>query len=363
MVSDQTGSFGLLCLLRITCWNLINLVVESDSQTHQHSAQLTSDQAWSVLLVARDIIDSTNVNTPFGLAYDQKLQGGVRQCDSSDRDCILSLNANLEWQQSPSLNSEATSLFDLYLPFLSLKNNGANVVGHLGQSLDAQIATESGDAFFVTGPENRKHLHRMRALAQAVVVGVETVVTDNPQLTTRDVAGKHPIRVVVDPSARMPLDIGIACDSVAPTWVIQASDAISPPTQEQSEFNRFKLPMKNGRLDMADIISILADQGIRRVFVEGGGLTVSGMLTRNCLDYFQLAAAPVFVGSGRASVQLPKALSMSDAFRPPFTLYRMGADVLWNFDLRSIDASESGIDKREAFDACVDNLPEIERLL
>lgn len=336
--------------------------MESNSHTNAQLNRLTTDQAWSLLLAAKNVVDTTPQASPCGLLFDEADEANPTLCDCSNSASVLVLDANHVWSYNTNLSREVKALLDLYLPFLSLKENGSMVIGHLGQSLDAQIATESGDAFFVTGPENRKHLHRMRALAQAVVVGVETVVTDNPQLTTRDVDGQHPVRVVLDPTARMPMDTGIATDGVAPTWVVQADDTHTPEGKE-AEVLRIHVPLKNGRMQMAEIIAVLAEKGIRRIFVEGGGQTVTGMLTENCLDYFQLAAAPVFVGKGRPSVQLPSVLTMNSAFRPPYALYRMGADVLWSFDLRDIDASTSGIASRESYDAAVEKLPELERLL
>lgn len=335
--------------------------MESDSQTTAHSSGLTINDAWSLLLAARDIVDSTQEVSACGLSYSRDEEKQITVCNIADSASVLRIDNGRVWSDSAFLTSDAQALMDLYLPFLNPSKNNSMVIGHIGQSLDAQIATHTGDAFFVTGPENRKHLHRMRALAHAVVVGVETVVTDNPQLTTRDVAGKHPVRVVLDPTARMPEDAGMLRDGAAPTWVIQGCDAEEGDSIDEN-ITRISLSLHNGRMQMSDVISALAEKGIRRVFVEGGGLTVSGMLTENCLDYFQLAAAPVFVGAGRSSVRFPTVLSMNDAFRPPYSLYRMGADVLWNFDLRDVDASESGIASRQSFDASLNNLPAIERL-
>src|SRR6266850_6732728 len=78
------------------------------------------------------------------------------------------------------------------------------IVGQLGQSLDGRIATESGHSKYINGPAGLVHLHRLRALVDAVVVGVGTAVADDPQLTVRRVAGPSPARVVVDPNGRLP---------------------------------------------------------------------------------------------------------------------------------------------------------------
>ena len=120
---------------------------------------------------------------------------------------------------------EADDLADRYLP-LCLAGPRLTFA-QLGQSLDGFIATRTGDADYVTGEEDRGHLHRLRALADAVVVGAGTAVADDPQLTVRACAGPHPVRVVLDPHGRVPLQRRVFTDGAAPTlWVVGAdSDA------------------------------------------------------------------------------------------------------------------------------------------
>ena len=77
------------------------------------------------------------------------------------------------------------------------------VVGQIGQSLDGRIATESGHSKYINGPAGLTHLHRLRALVDAVVIGVGTAIADDPQLTVRRVAGQQPARVVIDPNGRL----------------------------------------------------------------------------------------------------------------------------------------------------------------
>ena len=77
------------------------------------------------------------------------------------------------------------------------------VVGQIGQSLDGRIATESGHSKYINGPAGLTHLHRLRALVDAVVIGVGTAIADDPQLTVRRVSGQQPARVVIDPKGRL----------------------------------------------------------------------------------------------------------------------------------------------------------------
>ena len=76
------------------------------------------------------------------------------------------------------------------------------VVGQIGQSLDGRIATPKGHSHYVNGDDGLAHLHRLRALVDAVVVGIGTVLADDPQLTVRRVSGPHPARVVIDPQRK-----------------------------------------------------------------------------------------------------------------------------------------------------------------
>ena len=92
----------------------------------------------------------------------------------------------------------------IFEPLRAGKVDNLVVVGQFGQSIDARIATASGHSHYINGPAGLAHLHRLRALVDAVVVGVGTAIADNPQLTVRRVAGPSPARVVIDPGGRLP---------------------------------------------------------------------------------------------------------------------------------------------------------------
>ena len=104
-----------------------------------------------------------------------------------------------------SLSSDVAELFQLYLPLCEPQR--PFMVGHLGQSLDGRIATESGASHYVTGPVDIRHNHRMRALFDAIIVGAGTAVHDDPQLTVRECEGDSPIRVVIDAERRLSADL------------------------------------------------------------------------------------------------------------------------------------------------------------
>ena len=106
------------------------------------------------------------------------------------------------------------------------------VIGQLGQSLDGRIATPTGASKYINGQEALRHLHRIRAEVDAVIIGVGTAIADNPQLTTRHVEGPNPVRVVIDPHGRMPRDLTMLSDGAAPVLAVTCRDASAPEGAE-----------------------------------------------------------------------------------------------------------------------------------
>ena len=302
--------------------------------------QAGENLAWSLLLAARSLLDDGGHRHGTGLRLDWT-NGTVTQLRDNDVTADLVLHQDGQWQYAPCLPSIVRHLLDLYLPVLTSANRSSQIVGHLGQSIDARIATVDGDAFFVTGEENRKHLHRMRALSHAVIVGAGTVVADNPQLTTRSVTGASPVRVVIDPGARVSTSTGMLNDGEAQTLLLHSRTLCPNKLPDGSAFERIQLPDSHGRFDLSDVVSVLAERGLHRLFVEGGGVTVSRFLKAGCLDRLHIATAPVLVGDGRPALQLPAAVTMQSAYRPSHKLYRMGRDVLWDFDMRDMRCTSS----------------------
>ena len=92
------------------------------------------------------------------------------------------------------------------------------VVGQIGQSLDGRVATAGGHSHYINGPAGLAHLHRLRAIVDAVVVGVGTALADDPQLTVRHVAGRNPARVVIDPGARLPAAAKMFAATASDVW-------------------------------------------------------------------------------------------------------------------------------------------------
>ncbi|WP_455772252.1 RibD family protein [Streptomyces lydicus] len=229
---------------------------------------------------------------------------------------------------------EVAELVERYLPLCLA---GPRIAfAQLGQSLDGFIATRTGDADYVTGPADRRHLHRLRALADAVVVGAGTAVADDPLLTVRACTGDNPVRVVLDPRGRVPLDRGVFTDGAAPTlWVVGPDAAAARRAAVGAGVEVLVLPdpaaFAPGRL-----LQVLARRGLGRVLVEGGGVTVSRFLRERALDRLYLTVAPVLLGDGVPGLRFAGTPVMREALRPPLRRALLGEDTLFELDLRAV---------------------------
>jgi riboflavin-specific deaminase-like protein len=247
------------------------------------------------------------------------------------------------WRPGSQLSKQALDLVEFYLPLLAAAIDTPVVVGHLGQSVDARIATENGHAMYVTGEENLRHLHRMRALCDAIIVGASTVAIDDPRLTTRLVEGPNPVRIVIDPLRRLAMGRQVFNDGEARTLIACAEDLPTDSAAGAARENIIELPVSDDGLCLSALLTALQSKGLHAVFVEGGGVTVSRWMNAGLLDRLQVATAPVLIGGGRPALQLPPAINMDAAQRPPHRMYRMGNDVLWDFDLRTqVDKQAAG---------------------
>ncbi|MGW3013375.1 RibD family protein [Streptomyces sp. NPDC001219] len=232
---------------------------------------------------------------------------------------------------------EAVELADRYLPLCLA---GPRVAfAQLGQSLDGFIATRTGDADYVTGPEDRCHLHRLRALSDAVLVGAGTAVADDPRLTVRACAGDNPVRVVLDPRGRVPREHGVFTDGAAPTlWVVGPEVT---PTAPGTGVEVLALP-DEAAFAPERLLAALARRGLGRVLIEGGGVTVSRFLRERALHRLYVTVAPVLLGDGIPGLRFPGTSVMREALRPPLRRALLGEDTLFELELRSDDGPLDG---------------------
>jgi len=204
------------------------------------------------------------------------------------------------------------------------------VVGQFGQSIDARIATSTGHSHYINGAAGLAHLHRLRALVDAVVVGIGTALADDPQLTVRHVAGPSPARVVIDPSGRLPAAARLFAEDGIRRLVITRAETL---TRLPAGVEHLALPSPRGQLAPEAILAALAERGFRRILIEGGADTVSRFLAAGCLDRLHVVIAPIILGAGRSSVTLAPIARVEEAMRAPMRVHVLGEEVLLDCDL------------------------------
>ena len=223
-------------------------------------------------------------------------------------------------------------------PLMHRPVRGSVVVAQLGQTLDGRIATVTGASRYISGREALVHLHRLRASVDAVVVGVGTVVADDPLLTVRLVDGPNPVRVVIDSSGRLPPSARMLHDGLAPVLVATAAGTDVPPGCEV-------LPLVSAPGDPVcphALRAALAERGLRRVLVEGGADTISRFLDADAIDLLHVLVAPMILGSGKPCLSMRPIDRLDDALRPTTEVHLFDdGDVLFTCALRAkLEAAE-----------------------
>ncbi|WP_417544069.1 RibD family protein [Marinobacter sp.] len=249
----------------------------------------------------------------------------------------LELNSNGECRLLIPAEDNAKALLDTFLPLCQPRAAGTaqHVIAQLGQSLDGRIATATGHSRFINGKDGIVHLHRIRALSDAVVVGAGTATTDNPRLTVRCASGANPVRVVIDRNRRVPDSHHLFTDGEAPTLRLVAGHYKPGLAHCDGPGTVTEIPCLGCGSAPADpqlILKVLADFDLRKIFVEGGGLTVSKFLQAGLLDRLHVMVAPMIIGSGRPAFSLPEIDFLEDALRPEAQFVNLGTDMLFDLD-------------------------------
>ncbi len=178
-------------------------------------------------------------------------------------------------------------------PFVSLK---------LALSLDGKLASHTGASRWITGERARRKVQELRLRHAAVLVGVNTVLADDPRLTLRDIPGPQPLRIVLDSRGRTP-PTAQALSGGAKT-VVATTEAM-PAGKEQELRKRgavvWRLPAREGRVDLGKLLERLAQEGIDSLLVEGGGEVAWGFVSQGLVDKLYLFYGPLILG-GRGAV-------------------------------------------------------------
>ncbi len=171
------------------------------------------------------------------------------------------------------------------------------------QSLDGSLARRRGQPLELSGPASMRLTHALRAAHQAILVGVGTVLADNPRLTVRHVSGEHPQPVIVDSLLRTPVHAALLASPARPPWIAATTLAdagrCSALEAAGARLMRFP-PAPDGRVPLDALLARLADEGIHSIMVEGGARILTSLLSLCLVDLAIITLAPLLVGGLQA---------------------------------------------------------------
>jgi len=240
------------------------------------------------------------------------------------------------------LEDEAKQLNEAWLhyvrfsrPFVTLK---------IAQTADGYIAAPNGDSKWISSKESRTEVHRWRSRSDAVLVGRNTAVYDNPSLTVRMVEGRQPTRVVVDGPLELPRNLNLFSDQYEEKTIIVTHNKakakeVADPMLKMLQSNYFRgeillVDEHDGHSDQKQMLERLADSGITSLLIEGGRDLSTSLLKAGLVDRLQLFISPKLLGGGTKSIQGLGTNRMEDMVPfKTFTWTRFGTDMLLTADL------------------------------
>lgn len=267
---------------------------------------------------ARRVIVATRDPTP------QVNGHGIAQLQQAGIEVIEGVLA----KEAQQLNEIRTKYATTGLPFVMLK---------MAMTADGKIATRTGDSRWISSGESLKLSHRLRVRYAAVLVGIGTVLRDNPQLTVRRIPGRDPMRIVLDSKGRIPIQAAILhCQSEAPT-VIATCDMSEERARQLKEkcenVEIWRLPMsEEGGVDLLALLKQLGEAHRDSLLIEGGSTVAGAFLHKRLIDKFMIIIAPKILGGqaapspvGGAGVErIEQAFRLQDC-----AFYAVGSDVVY----------------------------------
>jgi diaminohydroxyphosphoribosylaminopyrimidine deaminase/5-amino-6-(5-phosphoribosylamino)uracil reductase len=229
------------------------------------------------------------------------------------------------------LEAECLALNEVYFKYINTGRPFVTV--KFAQTLDGRIATAAGSSRWISSPPSRKLAHRRRAHHDAVLVGAGTVLADDPELTTRLVKGRNPVRVVLDAKLRLPLTARVLTGQDEAKTLIAttpAADGAKLAALEGMGIEVLKVPADAaGRVDLEKLLPLLAQRQISSVLVEGGAEVITAFLKAGLADRLVVFIAPRIMGKGIEAVGELDIAEVARAIKISYErVYRSGEDLV-----------------------------------
>lgn len=238
-----------------------------------------------------DLVIKTGIKKVFVAMLDPNPQVAGRGIERM-RKAGIEVETGLLEQEASALNKIFFYNITTGLPYVTLKS---------AVSLDGKTATVTGESKWITGEAARNDVHEWRHRHDAILVGVNTIVVDNPSLTTRlPNGGRNPVRIILDTHLRTPLDAHIITDSQAPTWLVAGCDITSKQEQVFKDLGIEIIKMSDSTIRIKDLLPVLGKKGITSIFVEGGAEVHGSFLKERAFQQVITYIAPKLIG-GKAA--------------------------------------------------------------
>ena len=195
------------------------------------------------------------------------------------------------------------------------------------RSLDGKIALNNGSSHYINEKESITYLHCLRSISDGVLVGVNTIIKDNPLLTTRKIKGPNPIRLIIDPTLKLTNKYKIFKDN-------NKNIIFTNSSKEKKFINTtiVKFPKKNFTQNIYDY---LEKTSLQTILIEGGPTTLSHFIELKLLNYMQFIISPTIIGSGIDSVRLKPISDLKNALRTKNTICKLGKEIIVTLDFNS----------------------------
>lgn len=169
------------------------------------------------------------------------------------------------------------------------------IVISYAQSVNGSIASKNKEQMYLSGQQSLVLTHRLRSVCDAILVGIETVLSDDPQLTVRLVEGKNPQPIVLDTRLRIPPHANLVQRTDLSSWIMSGQKNLQGNVERLQQAGATIFPCatdKDGKIDLFALMTLLADRHINSVMVEGGARVISSFIAARLIDYFIITITP-----------------------------------------------------------------------
>lgn len=246
---------------------------------------------------------------------------GIKKLESAGIEVIVGVLEN----ECIKINEVFIKLITQKKPFVLLKS---------AMSLDGKIATAKGESRWITGKEAREEVHKLRNETLGIMVGVNTVIQDNPELTCRLYGGRNPIRIIVDSTLRIPIESKVICDENKINTIIATTN--NADSKKMIDIQKLGVKIliiksKDGRVDLKELMIKLGELNIDSILLEGGSTLNFSAMSSGIVDKVQFYISPKIIGGENSKTPIGGLgiESLKDVFRVSYiTTKIVGEDIL-----------------------------------